>query len=417
MSLFVKSAGGLVAVLLAAGGVASYHTTLTSTVGAPGEAMQVTESRQRLAEKVEANEVPPALPAAAPGGQLAVDAYKNVQVLGYLTSGELTRLMTAMTLWVAPNDGCVYCHAPARDPKGNIVRSADGTPQADLANMGSDEVYAKRVARRMLQMTQHINGDWKQHVAGTGVTCFTCHRGSPVPKYVWFDEPESGTDEGMVGAKAHQNAPAAVAGLTSLPSNALRTFLAGNDEDSIRVQAQSEIGSEDRSSVKQTEWTYSLMIHFSESLGVNCTFCHNSRQWTDWSQSPAVRATAWYGIRMVRDLNHHYVEPLSDVLPAERHGPTGDGPKVSCATCHQGAYKPLLGVSMLADYTALAEARAQPPKSPPPAPVPPPEPLAAGIDGGAVTKGDSGAPAAAIPAAADAGPSKAPIDGGIRNPR
>jgi len=30
-----------------------------------------------------------------------------------------------------------------------------------------------------------------------------------------------------------------------------------------------------RSSIKQTEWTYSLMIHMSESLGVNCTYCHN----------------------------------------------------------------------------------------------------------------------------------------------
>ena len=33
----------------------------------------------------------------------------------------------------------------------------------------------------------------------------------------------------------------------------------------------------DRHSIKQTDWTYSLMIHFSQSLGVNCTYCHNSR--------------------------------------------------------------------------------------------------------------------------------------------
>jgi len=99
--------------------------------------------------------------------------------------------------------------------------------------------------------------------------------------------------------------------------------LAGNAEDSIRVQASVPIDSPDRASTKQTEWTYALMVHFSQSLGVNCTFCHNSRAWSDWSQSPAKRATAWYGIRMVRELNHRYVEPLGEVLPAARLGPTG----------------------------------------------------------------------------------------------
>ena len=36
-----------------------------------------------------------------------------------------------------------------------------------------------------------------------------------------------------------------------------------------------------------------------------------------------------------------------------RLGPHGDPLKVNCATCHQGAYKPLLGVSMLRDYPEL----------------------------------------------------------------
>ena len=49
------------------------------------------------------------------------------------------------------------------------------------ANLAADTVYTKVVARRMLQMTQHINADWKPHVGATGVTCYTCHRGKPVP--------------------------------------------------------------------------------------------------------------------------------------------------------------------------------------------------------------------------------------------
>ena len=60
--------------------------------------------------------------------------------------------------------------------------------------------------------------------------------------------------------------------------------------------------------------------------------------------------TAWYGIRMVRDLNGNYLDPLNPVFPDGRKGVTGDSPKVYCATCHQGIYKPLYGKSMLTTF-------------------------------------------------------------------
>jgi photosynthetic reaction center cytochrome c subunit len=56
---------------------------------------------------------------------------------------------------------------------------------------------------------------------------------------------------------------------------------------------------------------------------------------------------------MAREINTTYVDPLTPVLPAAKLGPTGDIAKVNCATCHQGAYKPLYGVSMLRDYPEL----------------------------------------------------------------
>jgi photosynthetic reaction center cytochrome c subunit len=56
---------------------------------------------------------------------------------------------------------------------------------------------------------------------------------------------------------------------------------------------------------------------------------------------------------MAREINTAYIEPLTPVFPAGRLGPTGDVAKVNCATCHQGAYKPLYGVSMLRDYPQL----------------------------------------------------------------
>ncbi len=401
--LLAKASFGLLAVLFVSFAVATYHSTSSAGIGSPGVGMQVVETNIALEEKLAANVVPTPLPPADKGGVLAVNAYKNVQVLGHVSAGEFTRLMTSITQWVSPNQGCAYCHAPLRDAAGKPVVDEEGTVQVDLNNMQSDELYTKRVARRMLQMTMRINGEWKLHVKATGVTCYTCHRGNPVPANIWFDVPDTGDAEGALGNRAGQNAPAPVAGLASLPGASLRPYLV-NDEN-IRVLSTEAVGSDNRSSVKQTEWTYSLMIHMSKSLGVNCTYCHNTRSMAAWSASPPARAAAYYGIRMVRELNNAYLEPLHDTFPVERLGTIGDVPKVNCATCHAGAYKPLLGVSMLKDFQILAEAKPQPPKTAnlqanpapsgtgvPPVPVPSPDALN-------VAPGDAGA--------SDAGPAPA----------
>ena len=108
-----------------------------------------------------------------------------------------------------------------------------------------------------------------------------------------------------------------------------------------------------RHSIKETEWTWALMIHYSNALGVNCTYCHNSRAFSDWQQSSPARQTAYYAAPMVRDLNANYLKVLQDVFPDHRLGPTGDVAKVNCATCHQGVYKPLLGANMINDYPEL----------------------------------------------------------------
>jgi photosynthetic reaction center cytochrome c subunit len=410
VSLTVKATGALVAVLLVAGAAATYKSTSAYQTGNAGLGMELIQSNQQLAHRVAANEVPPALPPATQDGKLAVDAYKNVLVLGHLSSGDFTRLMTAMTLWVAPNEGCAYCHSHQKDKTGGELKNSDGYAIADPENMQSDERYAKRVARRMLQMTMRINGDWAEHVKTTGVTCYTCHRGNPVPAYVWFDVPDQEKGSGMMGNRAHQNAPSEVAGLTSLPGNAFETFL--TRDENIRVQATQAIGSDDRSSVKQTEWTYGLMMHMSAALGVNCTYCHNTRSMGEWSASPSTRAQAWYGIRMVRELNSQFLGPLASTFPEERLGPAGDGPKLNCATCHQGAFKPLLGTSMLVDYPALAHAVPQPTKTPEPvaaaADTSPPgdaggtKNLDGGAVDGAVGSAESGAPAVVVGADAAA---------------
>jgi photosynthetic reaction center cytochrome c subunit len=323
-----------------------------------------------VAAQADINQVPAALPAAPAGGPPATAVFKNLQVLGDLDVGQLLRLMTAMTQWVAPDQGCTYCHA-----------------EGDLA---SDALYTKVVARRMLQMTRTINTSSKSHVGATGVTCLTCHRGQPVPPNVWFTDPGPKTASGAAGNRAGQNAPAPAVGYASLPFDPLTPFLDQRDE--IRIISTSALPEGNRKSIKQTEWTYALMMHMSQSLGVNCTYCHNTRSFAAWDASTPQRETAWYAIRLVREVNRDYLQPLKSTLPAHRLGPLGDAPKVDCATCHNGAYKPLYGVSMLKDYPELAAAA-------------PAAPAASAAP--ATAEAPAGSPAAAAPAT-PAAPAKQP---------
>ena len=257
-----------------------------------------------VAVQVSANEAPAASPPAAAGGPPASAAFKNVKVLGDLSVAELTRTMVAITAWVAPEQGCAYCHAAGED-------------------LSSDSLYTKVVARRMLEMTRHVNNDWKDHVAATGVTCYTCHRGKPVPANVWFVNPGPPTAQGVAGNRAGQNYPAPQVGLASLPFDPFTPFL--DQKNEIRVISTAALPGDNHHSIKQTEWTYALMMHMSQALGVNCTYCHNSRSFVSWDASTPQRATAWYAIRTVRDINANYMNPLASTLPPSQHGPLGDG--------------------------------------------------------------------------------------------
>jgi photosynthetic reaction center cytochrome c subunit len=299
--------------------------------GYRGLGMHTNYNPRLLQASLDANVPPEPIPAAAPGGPKAKDLYKNVQVLGELTVGEFNRLMVAMTTWVAPEQGCYYCHV-------NEGFEYDG-------------IYTKVTSRRMLQMTQDTNANWKDHVAATGVTCYTCHRGKPVPEYVWVTDPGPGQPSML--APTGQNIAAKSVAYSSLPYDPFTPFL--SQDNNIRVIGDTALPQGNRNSIKQAEWTYGLMMHMSDALGVNCTYCHNSRSFYSWDQSAPQRTTAWYAIRHVREMNNDYVTPLGEVLPPSRKGPLGDPYKIYCATCHQGAYKPLYGASMLKDYPSLAQ--------------------------------------------------------------
>jgi photosynthetic reaction center cytochrome c subunit len=309
------------------------HPPIVGTqIGFRGTGMdQVTTSA--AVEQLEAlNAMPDQIPKASPDGPRATEVYKNVQVLTDLSVDQFNTLMAAMTTWVAPQQGCAYCH--------------------NVENLADDSVYAKKVARRMIQMTRHINQDWKPHVQTTGVVCYTCHRGNPVPTNVWYENPGWPHAGGFAATNYGFGHPNAANGSTDLLQDPYTPYL--EKDDNIRVQATSALPATGMgSSIQTTEDTYSLMMSISKGLGVNCTFCHNTREFGQWSESTPQRVTAWYGIRLVRNLNTEYLDPLKDVFPATRLGPLGDPPKLNCATCHQGANKPLLGVSLAKDYPEL----------------------------------------------------------------
>jgi photosynthetic reaction center cytochrome c subunit len=369
---------------------AGYHRTQTVQRGYRGLAMEQRFSESYLRKEDTINKLVKPLPPAKTAGPTAAETYENVHVLGDLSKSQFARTMLSIKSWVAPDVGCNLCHA------------------APIYN--SDEKYQKRVARKMIAMTRHINTDWTAHVGKTGVTCFTCHRGQAVPPNVWFQATQY--DGGIMQKRPIQRPPTPAAADTALPADSLTEYLL--HDDSIRVNGPTALQTGNRQSVQHARQTYTLMMVMSESLGVNCDFCHNTRAIFSWDLSTPQRVTAWYGIRMVRDLNNNVMEPLKSELPAERLGPGGDVPKIYCATCHNGSNKPLYGAPMLPLYPELVRPGGPLPLpgAPvmPPAPAPTPAPDGTPTAAPAVQKtalltpaSPAAAPVAAATASADSG--------------
>ncbi len=340
----MRRAGLIVAALLGAALLAGCERPpVQSTQREPRGAglQQVTNPRTLAANQAALPAVPVLPPPGSNDGPKAKDVYQNVKVLGDLSVGEFTRHMVAITQWVSPEQGCTYCHG---------------------ANLADDSMYTKVVARRMIQMNRSLNVDWAKHVGTTGVTCYTCHRGNPVPANVWFapTTPKNNYARPGMGDDAGQNKAEPSIALASLPYDPFTPYLTGAEP--IRVQTTTALPTGNRASTKQAEHTYSLMMHMSTSLGVNCTFCHNTQSFLTWNDK---RVTAYHGIRMARDVNTAYIEPLTKAFPANRLGPTGDVAKANCATCHQGVNKPLGGLAMAKDWPGLMTTALQAPGAAP----------------------------------------------------
>ncbi len=189
----MKGWGLLLALIMASGvivffGPYEHPPLVVEQRGYRGLAMAQVNTARHLENVAAANQVPAPIDPVEPSGTKSSEVYANVQVLGDVDADEFTRLMSAITEWVAPEQGCAYCHAEGEE-------------------LSSDSLYTKVVARRMLQMTKHLNAEWQPHVGTTGVTCYTCHRGNNVPKDIWFKDPGPEAARGMAGNHAGQNTP------------------------------------------------------------------------------------------------------------------------------------------------------------------------------------------------------------------
>lgn len=343
-AILVGSLGGAVFVAIGLMSFGQPYATDSMQTGPRGTGMSVPEFKADLAAPdpgiadiyTEAVYVPEG------GEPLAKDIYQNVQVLGDLTEDNFNRVMLGMTQWVAPEQGCAYCH-------GDVA----------LDEYGDDDLYTKVVARRMIEMTQNINENWDGHVNANkevGVTCYTCHRGENVPSDIWFKVTPA--TERTAGWAAVQNRVTPLSQYTSLPSDALEKYLV--DGESIKVHdleahADAYPSDEGYPTWQDTERTFSLMNYVSNSLGVNCVFCHNSRAFYDPGQVTPQWATAMLGIAMVTEMNNEYLIPLKDVYPPERLGPIyADAPKAACKTCHKAYQQPLQGTNVIGDWPELA---------------------------------------------------------------
>ena len=199
-------------------------------------------------------------------------------------------------------------------------------------------------------MVRHVNASWADHVAPSGVTCYTCHRGQNIPPWTWYEQKEPGGGQFLGKPRPwHLEAKTIRQFFPSVPYQ--KYLLA--DHANANIQSTSPLVGMDGSSTAQeqdAENLYLFMMQMTNQLGVNCTFCHNSRAFRDWSQSTPYRWIAYWGIRMARDINSDYIQPLASVFPDNRKGPLGDPAKINCGTCHMGNNKPLGGYNLLQHY-------------------------------------------------------------------
>jgi photosynthetic reaction center cytochrome c subunit len=283
-------------------------------------------------------------PAALNDTRPAAAVYKGLKVTTGGTAGQFMALQVAITNWVAPLQGCAFCH------QGNDWAS-DAKPQ-------------KQAARVMTQMVQTLNTDWRGHVGDAGVTCYTCHRGQNVPAAVWY--PRAVKPPKPFVAKQEDWLQSATTVRDFFPDAGFSEYLLQDTPGhSQSYTALPTTGPVESVVVKRL---YEVMMQMSDGIGVNCGYCHNSRAFFDWGQSTPARWAGLQGIHMTQAINNDFLLPLGaampqlreihhngrlPITPAAEANPQNGNALATCQTCHYQQPKPLAGLNLAAGYPAL----------------------------------------------------------------
>jgi photosynthetic reaction center cytochrome c subunit len=214
-------------------------------------------------------------------------------------------------------------------------------------------------------MTRTINADWSNHVAPAGVTCYTCHRGQPIPAETWFPQ-EPKPAKPLVAIQQPYN-EAADTVRKFFPDAGWALFFLGDENISAYSNA-AQPGKDQVHAPIVVARIYEMMMQMSDGMGVNCGFCHNSRAFSEWSESTPQRWIAYYAIQQIRHLNNDFLLKLADAIPMKRirvHETSlpvipaneagiaqGNGLAV-CATCHEAQPKPMGGADVISTYPSL----------------------------------------------------------------
>ncbi|MCA9973073.1 MAG: photosynthetic reaction center cytochrome c subunit [Anaerolineales bacterium] len=214
---------------------------------------------------------------------------QNVQILTDMNTSAIWGFMTAYMAGGLKVD-CTYCH--------NIENFG-----ADTAEAGADDAWVERkaTAREHLLMTADLNQNWIATLAGLGVDkqpsgaqiiCATCHYGEALP-VAWSDDQYGVPDD------------------YRLPLDDLNVLLITGQGETMSLDA-----------VQYNQYT---MYHISESLGVGCTHCHNSRYFPLYEQ-PA-KDYALHMLTMAQYIRSEYQDTMN-------------GQEPSCYLCHRNQVRP-----------------------------------------------------------------------------
>lgn len=193
--------------------------------------------------------------------------FKNIELLKGRKASRLPGMMSALTGLLGVD--CAHCHAPREWEK---------------------ETPAKQTARKHFDMLKVANDQLE--IQNPGVTCYTCHRGNPLPQ----PPPASfrPTDE-MLKQSDQDKRPA----------------------EEVYKNVQSLRG------VPAGRWMI-IMTMFTRSLGVDCNHCHVQDRF-ELDDKPA-KQTARKMLRMVSAIAREIYK-----------GPTS----INCYTCHRGQPRPV----------------------------------------------------------------------------